>query len=248
MIIKKTDRQIELMREAGKIVADTHEVLRKAIIPGVTTLELNKIAEENIKKYNAEPSFKGYQGFPASICTSINEEVIHGIPGKRIIQEGDIISIDIGAYYKGYHGDSAKTHAVAMVSEEDRKLIEVTRESFYKGLEFAKVGYRLSDISHAIQAHIQKNQFSVVKDYAGHGVGKRLHESPEILNYGPAGKGPKLKKGMVLAIEPMVNIGTYRVFTLSNGWTAVTADKKRSAHYEHTIAITEDQPIILTKL
>ncbi|WP_300277237.1 type I methionyl aminopeptidase [Peptacetobacter sp.] len=248
MIIKKTDRQIELMREAGKIVADTHEVLRKAIIPGVTTLELNKIAEENIKKYNAEPSFKGYQGFPASICTSINEEVIHGIPGKRIIQEGDIISIDIGAYYKGYHGDSAKTHAVAMVSEEDRKLIEVTRESFYKGLEFAKVGYRLSDISHAIQAHIQKNQFSVVKDYAGHGVGKRLHESPEILNYGPAGKGPKLKKGMVLAIEPMVNIGTYRVFTLSNGWTVVTADKKRSAHYEHTIAITEDQPIILTKL
>lgn len=248
MIIKKTDRQIELMREAGKIVADTHEVLRKAIIPGVTTLELNKIAEENIKKYNAEPSFKGYQGFPASICTSINEEVIHGIPGKRIIQEGDSISIDIGAYYKGYHGDSAKTHAVAMVSEEDRKLIEVTRESFYKGLEFAKVGYRLSDISHAIQAHIQKNQFSVVKDYAGHGVGKRLHESPEILNYGPAGKGPKLKKGMVLAIEPMVNIGTYRVFTLSNGWTVVTADKKRSAHYEHTIAITEDQPIILTKL
>lgn len=248
MIIKKNDRQIELMREAGKIVADTHEVLRKAIVPGISTLELNKIAEENIKKYNAEPSFKGYKGFPASICTSINEEVIHGIPGKRIIKEGDIISIDIGAYYKGYHGDSAKTHAVSMVSEEDRKLIEVTRESFYEGLEFAKVGYRLSDISHAIQAHIQKNQFSVVKDYAGHGVGKRLHESPEILNYGPAGKGPKLKKGMVLAIEPMVNIGTYRVFTLSNGWTVVTADKKRSAHYEHTIAITEDRPIILTKL
>lgn len=247
MIIKKNDRQIELMREAGKIVADTHEVLRNAIAPGISTIELDKIAENNIRKYNAEPSFKGYQGFPASICTSINEEVIHGIPGKRIIKEGDIISIDIGAYYKGYHGDSAKTHAVSMVSEEDRKLIEVTRESFYEGLKFAKVGYRLSDISHAIQAHIQKNKFSVVKSYAGHGVGKRLHESPEILNYGPAGKGPRLKKGMVLAIEPMVNIGSCQVFTLSDGWTVVTADRKKSAHYEHTIAITEDHPIILTK-
>ena len=248
MIIKKNDRQIELMREAGKIVADTHEVLRKAIAPGISTEELDKIAENNIRKYNAEPSFKGYNGFPASICTSINEEVVHGIPGKRILQEGDIISIDIGAYYKGYHGDAAKTHAVAVISEEDRKLIEVTKESFYEGLKFAKVGYRLSDISHAIQVHIQNNNFSVVRSYAGHGVGKRLHEAPEILNYGPPGKGPRLKKGMVLAIEPMVNVGTCHVFTLSNGWTAITADKKKSAHYEHTIAITEDEPLILTKI
>ena len=248
MIILKTDNQIELMREAGKIVADTHEVLRRAIIPGISTLELDKIAENNIRKYNAVPSFKGYGGFPASICASINEEVVHGIPSNKTVSEGDIISIDIGAYYKGYHGDAAKTHAVGVISEEDRKLIEVTRESFYEGLKFAKVGYRLSDISHAIQAHIQKHNFSVVRTYAGHGVGKRLHEDPEILNYGPPGKGPRLKKGMVLAIEPMVNIGSCHVFSLANGWTAVTADRKKSAHFEHTIAITGDEPLILTEL
>ena len=248
MIILKTDNQIELMREAGKIVADTHEVLRRAIIPGISTLELDKIAENNIRKYNAVPSFKGYGGFPASICASINEEVVHGIPSNKTGSEGDIISIDIGAYYKGYHGDAAKTHAVGVISEEDRKLIEVTRESFYEGLKFAKVGYRLSDISHAIQAHTEKHNLSVVRTYAGHGVGKKLHEDPEILNYGPPGKGPRLKKGMVLAIEPMVNIGSCHVFSLSNGWTAVTADRKKSAHFEHTIAITEDEPLILTEI
>lgn len=248
MIILKTDNQINLMREAGKIVADTHEVLKKAIVPGISTKELDMIAEKNIRKYNAVPSFKGYGGFPASICASINEEVVHGIPGKKILKEGDIISIDIGAYYKGYHGDAAKTHAVGVISEEDRKLVEVTRQSFYEGIKFAKVGYRLSDISHAIQAHIQSNNLSVVRSYAGHGVGRKLHERPEILNYGQPGKGPRLKEGMVLAIEPMVNAGIHRVFTLGDGWTAVTADRKKSAHYEHTIAITGDEPLILTEI
>ena len=248
MIILKSKKEIELLREAGKIVADTHEVLRKAISPGISTLELDKIAEENIRKYNAEPSFKGYGGFPGSICASINREVVHGIPGETILQEGDIVSLDIGAYYKGYHGDSAKTHGVGMISEEDRKLIEVTRESFYEGIKFAKLGYRLSDISHAVQTHVEKHGFSVVRDLVGHGVGANLHEDPQVPNYGLPGKGPRLREGMVIAIEPMVNAGRYHVKPLSDGWTTVTIDGKKSAHYEHTIAITEHEPLILTKL
>lgn len=248
MIIIKSKKEIELMREAGKIVAETHELLKEAITPGISTLELDKIAEENIRKYNAIPSFKGYGGFPASICASINEQVVHGIPGEQIVKEGDIISIDIGAYYKGYHADAAKTHGVGIISEEDRKLIEVTKESFYEGIKFAKLGYRLSDVSHSIQAHIEKHGFSVVRDLVGHGVGTELHEDPQVPNYGPPGKGPRLKEGMVIAIEPMVNAGRYHVKTLSDGWTIVTIDGKKSAHYEHTIAITEDEPLILTKL
>ena len=248
MIIIKSKKEIELMREAGKIVADTHELLREAITPGISTLELDKIAEENIRKYNAIPSFKGYGGFPGSICASINEEVVHGIPGGKLLKEGDIVSLDIGAYYKGYHSDSAKTHAVGIISEEDMKLIEVTKESFYEGIKFAKLGYRLSDISHAIQAHVEKHGFSVVRDLVGHGVGSELHEDPQIPNYGPPGKGPRLQAGMVLAIEPMVNAGRYQVKTLADGWTIVTIDGKRSAHYEHTIAITEDEPLILSAL
>ena len=248
MIIIKSKKEIELMREAGKIVAETHEIIKEAIVPGISTLELDKIAEENIRKYNAVPSFKGYHGYPGSICASINEEVVHGIPGSKIIKEGDIISIDIGACYKGYHADAAKTHAVGIISEEDRKLIEVTKESFYEGLKFAKLGCRLSDISHAIQTHVEKNNFSVVRDLVGHGVGKQLHEDPQIPNYGSPGKGPKLKEGMVLAIEPMVNAGKFHVKMLGDGWTIVTIDSKKSAHYEHTIAITEDGPLILTRL
>ena len=237
MIIIKSQKEIEIMREAGKIVAETHEILKSAIIPGISTLELDKIAEENIRKYNAIPSFKGYGGFPGSICASINEEVVHGIPGNKILKEGDIVSLDVGAYYKGYHSDSAKTHGVGVISEEDRKLIEVAKESFYEGIKFAKLGYRLSDISHAIQAHVEK-----------HGVGVDLHEDPQIPNYGPAGKGPRLQEGMVLAIEPMINAGRYQVKTLADGWTIVTVDGKKSAHYEHTIAITNDEPIILSSL
>ena len=248
MIIIKSQKEIEIMREAGKIVAETHEILKSAIIPGISTLELDKIAEENIRKYNAIPSFKGYGGFPGTICASINEQVVHGIPGNQIVKEGDIISIDIGAYYKGYHADAAKTHGVGIISEENRKLIEVTKESFYEGIKFAKLGYRLSDISHAIQAHVEKHGFSVVRDLVGHGVGTELHEDPQVPNYGPPGKGPRLKEGMVIAIEPMINAGRYHVKTLLDGWTIVTIDGKNSAHYEHTIAITEDEPLILTKL
>ena len=248
MIIIKSKTEIDLMREAGKIVAETHEIIREAIIPGISTLELDKIAEKNIRKYNAVPSFKGYGGFPGSICASINNKVVHGIPGNEIVKEGDIISIDIGAYYKGYHGDSAKTHGVGLISEENRKLIEVTKESFYKGLEFAKVGYRLLDISHAIQTHTEKNGFSVVRSLVGHGIGKNLHESPDIPNYGKPNKGPILRPGMVLAIEPMINQGSHHVHCLADGWTIVTGDGRNSAHYEHTIAITEGEPLILTSL
>ncbi len=249
MIILKSNKEIELMREAGKIVAETHEILKAAITPGISTLELDKIAEDNIRKYNAIPSFKGYGGFPGSICASVNEAVVHGIPNnKYLLNEGDIVSLDIGAYYKGYHGDSARTHGVGLISEEDRNLIEVTQESFYEGIKFAREGYRLSDISHAIQAHVEKHGYSVVRDLVGHGIGVDLHEDPQIPNYGKPGKGPRLEAGMVLAIEPMVNMGKYSVKTLADDWTIVTLDGKKSAHYEHTIAITKEEPIILTKL
>lgn len=248
MIILKSKQEIEIMREAGKIVAETHEILREAVAPGVTTLELDQIAEKNIRKYNANPSFKGYGGFSGSICASVNDEVVHGIPGNRVLVEGDIISLDIGAYYKGYHGDSAKTHGVGVISEEDRKLIEVTRESFYEGIKYAREGYRLSDISHAVQVHAEKHGYSLVRDLVGHGVGADLHEDPQVPNYGPPGKGPRLQEGMVLAVEPMVNAGRYHVKTLADGWTTVTIDGKKSAHYEHTIALTSDEPLILTML
>ncbi len=248
MIVIKSKQQIELMREAGKIVAETHQILKEAVRPGISTLELDKIAEDNIRKYNAIPSFKGYGGFPGSICASVNDEVVHGIPSSRILKEGDIVSLDIGAYYKGYHSDSAKTHGVGVISEEDRKLIEVTKQSFYEGIKFAKEGYRLSDISHAIQEYVEKYGFSVVRDLVGHGIGAQLHEDPQIPNYGLPGKGPRLQSGMVLAIEPMINAGRYKVKILSDDWTVVTADGKKSAHYEHTIAITEDEPIILSKI
>lgn len=249
MIIIKSNHEIELMREAGKIVAETHALLKEAVRPGISTYELDRLAEKNILKYGATPSFKGYGGFSGSICASPNEVVVHGIPSKDIIlKEGDIISIDIGAYYKGYHGDSAKTHAVGEISEEDAKLIEVTRQSFYEGIQFAKLGFRLSDISSAVQEYAESHGFSVVRDFIGHGVGKDLHEDPEIPNYGRPGRGPRLAKGMVLAIEPMINQGTYRVKVLGDGWTAVTLDGKKSAHYEHSIAITEDEPMILTQL
>lgn len=249
MIILKSKKEIELIREAGKIVAYTHEVVREAIKPGVSTLELDEIAEKTIRKYNAIPSFKGYGGFSGSICASINEVVVHGIPKKTdILRDGDIISIDVGAKFKGYHGDAAKTHPVGNVSEDDIRLIKETRSSFYKGIEQALVGKRLSDISHAIQMHVEAFGFSVVREFVGHGVGMDLHEDPQIPNYGPPDRGPRLENGMVLAIEPMINQGTYKVQVLEDGWTVVTIDKKKSSHYEHTIAITDNGPDILTKL
>ena len=246
MIIIKSPKEIELMADAGKIVAEVHELLREKISPGITTIELDEIAERHIRKYNAEPSFKGYGGFPCTICASVNEQVVHGIPSNRVLMEGDIISLDIGAYYKGYHGDAAKTHGVGKITQEDEKLIEVTRQSFYEGLKFARLGYRLSDISHAVQAHVEMNGFSVVRDFVGHGVGANLHEDPQIPHYGPPGKGVRLQEGMVLAVEPMVNAGSYRVKVLDDGWTAVTVDGKKSAHYEHTLVITKDEPMLLT--
>ena len=249
MIILKSKKEIEFIREAGKIVAYVHELLREAIKPGISTFELDEIAYRAIVKHNASPSFKGYGGFPASICASKNDVVVHGIPRKDdILMEGDIISIDIGAEYKGYHGDAAKTHPVGKITEDDARLIRETRESFYKGIEQALVGKRLSDISHAIQSHVEEFGFSVVREFVGHGVGRSLHEDPQIPNYGPPDRGPRLESGMVLAIEPMINQGTYKVQVLEDGWTVKTIDGKKSSHYEHTIAITDNGPDILTKL
>jgi methionyl aminopeptidase len=247
MIICKTPREIEIMREAGKIVALTHQELKKHIHPGITTKELDAIAEKIIRKHDAIPSFKGYNGFRGSICASVNEELVHGIPRSKVLQDGDIISIDIGAKYNGYHGDSAWTYGVGTISEEDRRLLDVTEESLYRGLNEAKPGDRLSNISHAIQVYVEENNFSVVREYVGHGVGQELHEDPQIPHYGPPNKGPRLKPGMVLAIEPMVNAGSRYVRTLEDDWTVVTVDGLRCAHFEHTIAITEEGYEILTK-
>lgn len=248
MIIVKSRREIEVMKEAGKIVAYTHEIVKENIKPGISTRELDEIAEKTILKYGAIPSFKGYGGFPGTICSSINEEVVHGIPSQRILLDGDIISIDVGAYIKGYHGDAARTHGVGKIADEARRLIDVTRNSFYEGLKYCKEGYRLSDVSHAIQNYVEENKFSVVKSYVGHGIGQDLHEDPQIANYGPPNKGPKLKRGMVFAIEPMVNLGSYEVMTLLDRWTVVTIDNSLSAHYENTLAITEGEPELLTIL
>ncbi|HHY20983.1 MAG TPA: type I methionyl aminopeptidase [Bacilli bacterium] len=247
MIICKTEREIDIMREAGKIVALTHQELVKHIQPGITTKQLDTIAEKVIRSYGAEPSFKGYNGFTGSICASVNEELVHGIPGKRVLKEGDIISLDIGAKYNGYHGDSAWTYPVGEISEDDKKLLEVTEVSLFKGLEEAKPGERLSNISHAIQSYVEPFGFSIVREYVGHGVGQSLHEDPQIPNYGLPGKGPRLRPGMVLAIEPMVNAGKRYVKTLADNWTVVTTDGKNCAHFEHTIVITDTGYEILTK-
>lgn len=248
MIICKSDSELALMREAGRIVAETHRLLAQAVQPGVTTAQLDRMAEQFILSQGATPSFKGYNGFPASICTSVNEELVHGIPGQRVLKEGDIISIDIGACYKGYHGDSAWTYPVGQVSDEAMKLLEVTERSLYEGLAQAGPDVRLYTISHAIQKCVEDAGFSIVREYVGHGIGTSLHEEPQIPNYGIPGRGPRLKPGMVLAIEPMVNAGTRHVKTLDDGWTVVTVDGKYCAHFEHTIAITADGYEILTKV
>jgi methionyl aminopeptidase len=247
MIICKTPREIEIMREAGRIVALTHQELKKHIVPGITTKELDKVAEAFIRKCDARPSFKGYNGFTGSICASVNEELVHGIPGNRVLNNGDIISIDIGAEYNGYHGDSAWTYAVGSIDEETQRLLDVTEESLYKGLNEAKPGDRLTNISHAIQTYVEANGFSVVREYVGHGIGQDLHEDPQIPHYGPPNKGPRLKPGMVLAVEPMVNAGSRYVKTLADDWTVVTVDGRMCAHFEHTVAITETGFEILTK-
>ena len=248
MITIKSDREIALMKEAGRITAYAHEQVRKAIRPGISTYELDKIAYNAIISCGATPSFLNYQGYPASICASVNEVVIHGIPSKKkILKNGDIISIDIGAIYHGYHGDAARTHFVGEVSEEVKTLVEMTKQAFYEGIKMAKPGNRLSDISHAIGTFAEGLGYGVVRDFTGHGIGQHMHEDPAVPNYGEAGHGPLLKKGMCLAIEPMINLGTYRVKILSDGWTTVTTDGKPSAHFENTIVITDDGCEILTK-
>ncbi len=246
MITIKNSKEIEYMRHAGKIVGDTLALLEESIKPGITTKDLDRIAEEYIRKCNAIPSFKGYYGFPASVCASVNEEVVHGIPGDRVLHEGDIISIDCGAILNGYHGDAARTFAVGNISKEAEDLIKVTRDSFFKGVENAIVGNKLTDISAAIQKHAESHGYSVVRDYVGHGIGTAMHEEPEVPNFGRPGRGPKLVEGMVLAIEPMINVGELYVEVLSNDWTVVTRDRKLSAHYENTVAILNNGPEILT--
>jgi len=248
MIILKSQRELNYLRDAGQIVAETLNEVKKAVKPDVTTLELDRIAEQYIKSKGAVPAFKGYHGFPGNICASVNEEVVHGIPGLKRLETGDNVSIDIGAVINGYCGDAAITVPVGAVDAEVEKLIEVTEQSLYKGIEKALVGNRLSDISHNIQTYAEKHGFGVVRDFVGHGIGRNLHEDPQIPNYGLPGRGPRLKPGMTLAIEPMINAGTHEVKTLKDNWTVVTVDGKRSAHFEHTIAITDDGPEILTKL
>jgi methionyl aminopeptidase len=246
MIILKSAKELERMREAGKIVYLTHQELKTVIAPGITTLELDRIAEKVIRGYGAVPSFKGYNGFPGSICTSVNDELVHGIPGNRKLKEGDIISIDIGACYDGYHGDSAWTYPVGQISPEARRLLEVTEEALYKGLEKALPGNRIGDISHAVQQVAENAGFSIVREYVGHGIGQGLHEEPTVPNYGLPGKGPRLKPGMTIAVEPMVNQGERHVKVLPDNWTVVTKDGSLCAHFEHTIAITEEGYEILT--
>lgn len=247
MIICKTPRELEIMREAGRIVAMAHQELQKYIVPGITTKELDEIAEKFIRKHDAIPSFKGYNGFRGSICASVNDELVHGIPGTRSLKDGDIISIDIGAKFNGYHGDSAWTYPVGTITEETKKLLEITEESLYRGIAEAKPGVRLTNISHSIQTYVEEHGFSIVREYVGHGIGQDLHEEPHIPHYGPPNKGPVLKPGMVLAIEPMVNAGSRYVKTLADNWTVVTVDGKMCAHFEHTVAVTEEGYEILTK-
>lgn len=243
----KSAREIELMTEAGRILEIVHDEMAKALKPGMTTYDIDALGEEVIRSYGCEPSFLNYNGYPASICVSINEEVVHGIPSKkRVISEGDIVSLDAGVIYKGYHSDAARTHAVGMVSEEAQKLIKVTEESFFEGLKYAKEGNYLFEISGAIGRYAEKYGYGVVRELCGHGIGTQLHEDPNIPNFPMLRRGPKLKAGMTLAIEPMINLGTEKVKWLDDEWTVVTADKKISAHYENTVLITKGEPILLT--
>jgi methionyl aminopeptidase len=248
MIILKSEQELSYLRAAGRIVADVLAELREVIItnPGITTQKLDRLAESLIIRRGARPAFKGYRGFPCCLCTSVNEQVVHGIPGGYKLQHGDIISLDLGAILNGYYGDAAITVALGEISSEVNKLLEVTEDALYKGIRQAKVGNRLSDISYAIQSHAEKNGFSVVRALVGHGIGRHLHEDPPIPNFGKPHQGPKLEQGMTLAIEPMVNMGSFEVETTKDNWTVVTKDGKPSAHFEHTIAIRENKPEILT--
>ena len=246
MIYLKTPTEIELIRRSCQIVVEAFRVVEEILRPGIKTKQIDREVERFILSRGARPAFKGYRGYPASTCISVDEEVVHGIPGSRILEEGQIVSVDIGVERAGYFGDGAKTFPIGAISEEKRRLIEVTRESLYRGIEKARVGNRLFDISNAIQTYVEAHGFSVVRELAGHGVGRDLWEDPQIPNFGPARKGPRLKRGMVLAIEPMVNLGSHEVKILEDDWTVVTVDGSPSAHFEHTVAITNQGPEILT--
>lgn len=248
MIILKSKEELKFLREAGRIVAEILEELQTATIknPGISTQELDHLAESSVLKRGAKPAFKGYRGFPASLCTSVNEQVVHGIPGPYKLRSGDIISLDLGVKLNGYYGDAAITIAVGKVSDGVKRLVQVTEEALYKGIRQARVGNKLSDISYAIQSYVEKNGFSVVRDLVGHGIGKSLHEEPAVPNFGNPHQGPLLKEGMTLALEPMVNTKSFEVKVKKDNWTVVTADGSPSAHFEHTIAITKNGPEILT--
>ena len=248
MITIKSKHELKIMQKAGQISKAALLAAGDLVAPGVTTRQLDEAARRVIEKAGAKPAFLGYGGFPATICCSINDEVIHGIPGDRVIQEGDIVSIDTGAIYEGYYGDNAATFGAGKISEEAQKLIDVTRQSFYEGIKFARKGQRISDISHAIGAYCEARGYGVVREFVGHGIGTKMHEAPEIPNFGAPGHGPRLMPGMTLAIEPMINMGTWKVKVLPDGWTVKTMDGSLSAHYENTVLITEGEPIILTSV
>lgn len=247
MIVTKSPAELQIMREAGRITAAALRLVGEAVRPGVTTRELDAIAEAYIRSEGAAPAFKGYQGFPATLCTSPNDQVVHGIPGRTVLSEGDILSVDCGAIVDGYYGDSAVTFAVGTVSKETQRLLDVTAASLEAAIAQCRPGKRLSDVSHAVQTVVEAAGFSVVREYVGHGIGRAMHEEPQVPNYGSPGKGPQLRPGMVLAIEPMVNAGGYAVHSLEDGWTVVTDDGGMSAHFEHTVAVTEGDPLVLTK-
>ncbi len=247
MIIIKSADEIEIMKQAATVTAQLLKDLRQVITPGMSTKEVDEFVEEAILRGGMIPAFKGYNGFPASACVSINQQVVHGIPSKKVrLQEGDIVSVDLGTIYREYYSDAARTYPVGKVSNDARKLIDATEASFFAGLEFCRVGYRLSDISHAIQGKAESEGFSVVRDYVGHGIGRAMHEDPQIPNYGRPGRGPRLVEGMVLAIEPMINQGSFDVEVMEDGWTVETIDGKLSAHYENTVVITNGDPLLLT--
>ncbi len=247
-IIIKSQNELGVMREAGRIVAIVHDALKREIKPGITTKELDRIAVSLLEEHHAMASFKGYRGFPASICTSVNEEVVHGIPGKRVLKEGDLVAIDVGSIYNGFQGDAAVTVEVGKVSKQAQMLTDTTRGSLKAGISAARAGAHLGDVSVAIQEYAESRGFSVVREYVGHGIGRSMHEDPQIPNYGNEGQGPVLKRGMTLALEPMVNAGGWKTKVLSDNWTVVTADSSLSAHFEHTIAITDGEAEILTQL
>ena len=246
MITLKSEHEIELMRRAGKITAAARALARDMVKPGVTTQQIDKAVYHFIKSQGATPSFLNYNGYPASVCVSVNDEIIHGIPGKRVLKEGDIVSVDVGAYIGGFHGDCAGTYPCGQVSDQALDLIRVTQQSFFEGLKFAREGYRLSDISHAVQEYVESHGYSVVREYVGHGIGRRMHESPEVPNFGHPGHGPRLLRGMTIAVEPMVNAGSAAIRQMSDGWTVKTADGRNAAHYENTILITDGDPELLT--